>query len=68
MTNVPLSPEAILTRDEVAEWLQIHPREVVRLGVPCIVLGWKTKRYLVRDVLAWLEQHRRPGDHGKEGV
>jgi hypothetical protein len=52
--------QAILTRDEVAKWLQVNPRQIERLGVPCIHLGRKTKRYLVRDVLAWLEQHRRP--------
>ena len=54
------APETVLTRDEVAAWLKINPRELDRLGVPRIDLGRKTKRYLVRDVLAWLERYRRP--------
>src|SRR5207249_444452 len=29
------------------------------LGGPCLDLGHKTKRYLVRDVEAWLEERRR---------
>ena len=67
MTPAGLAPETLLTRDEVAKWLKIHPRQVDRLGVPSIDLGRKTKRYLVRDVLAWLEQHSRPrpGDGGR---
>jgi hypothetical protein len=52
-------PDAILTRDEVASWLKLRRRQVERLGVPCLDLGRKTKRYLGRDVLAWLEQRRR---------
>jgi hypothetical protein len=52
--------DAILTRDEVAAWLKVKPRQVERLGVPCLDLGRKTKRYLTKDVLAWLEVQRRP--------
>ncbi len=57
--TAPPAPDAILTRAEVAEWLKVQPRQVERLGVPCLELGRKTKRYLVRDVLAWLEAQRR---------
>lgn len=53
------SADAILTRDEVAEWLKVRPRQVERLGVPCLDLGGKTKRYFMRDVLAWLESRRQ---------
>jgi len=56
-----LAPDAVLTRAEVAAWLKVQPRQVERLGVPCVDLGRKTKRYLRRDVLAWLEAHRRGG-------
>jgi len=49
---------AILTRDEVAEWLKVKPRQVERLGIPQIDLGWKTKRYFAQDVLAWLHAKR----------
>ena len=51
------SPNAILTYAQVAAWLQIHPRQVGRLGVPACKMGHKTIRYLVKDVLAWIENH-----------
>ena len=54
----PFTNDGILTRDEVAEWLKVKPRQVERLGVPRLDLGRKTKRYLMRDVLQWLEQRR----------
>ena len=53
------SPEGIMTRDEVAAWLKVAPRQIERLGIPCLDLGKKTKRYLVKDVAAWLETKRR---------
>src|SRR5438046_10634370 len=57
----PVSPTAadvILTRAEVAAWLKIKPRQVERLGIPCLDLGRKTKRYLNKDVVAWLQAKR----------
>ena len=51
-------PDVVLTREEVAAWLKVKPRQVERLGVPCLDLGRKTKRYLQRDVTAWLEAQR----------
>lgn len=57
--TLPPTPDSILTRDEVASWLKVKPRQVERLGVPVLNLGPKTKRYLVRDVLAWVESLRR---------
>ena len=48
----------ILTRDEVATWLKLRPRQVERFKVPAIRLGKKTVRYRRRDVVAWLEAHR----------
>jgi len=57
----PPTDDGILTRDEVAEWLKVKPRQVERLGVPCLDLGRKTKRYVTKDVLAWLEAQRETG-------
>lgn len=56
-----LSParDSILTRDEVARWLKVKPRQIERLGVPVLNLGAKTKRYLGRDVLDWLDGQLR---------
>lgn len=57
----------ILTRCEVADWLKVKPRQVERLGIPQIDLGRKTKRYLVRDVLRWLEARRVDGEGVPQG-
>jgi len=56
---VKYAPDDILTREEVAAWLKIKPRQVDRLGIPCLDLGRKTKRYLAKDVVAWLDARRR---------
>jgi hypothetical protein len=52
-------PDGIMTRDELAAWLKVAPRQIDRLGIPCIDLGKKTKRYFVKDVAAWLESSAR---------
>jgi hypothetical protein len=58
-----MTPEtAILTRAEVAAWLKVQPRQVERLGVPCLALGRKTVRYLRADVEAWLLDQRLAPD------
>ena len=54
-----LPRDALLTADEVAEWLKVGRRQVQRLGIPWIDLGRKTPRYQVRDILKWLETRRR---------
>ena len=48
----------ILTLPEVAAWLKVRPRQIERLGVPCVRLGRKTVRFLRADVLAWLQAQR----------
>jgi hypothetical protein len=48
-----------MTREEVAEWLKVKPRQLDRMGVPVIDLGHKTKRYLRQNLLAWLEARQR---------
>lgn len=61
-TPLPL-PDVILTRSDVAAWLQVRPREVARLGVPQLDLGRKTKRYLAAEVAQWLKARTdRPGE------
>ena len=49
----------VLTREQVAKWLQVKPRQLDRMGLPYLDLGHKTKRYLATDVEAWLESQRR---------
>jgi len=46
----------VLTPQEAAEWLKVRPRQLGVLGVPSLDWGHKTKRYLAKDVEAWLEE------------
>ncbi len=62
--NAIPSPDGIMTTDKVAAWLNVGSRQVQRLGVPCLDLGHKTKRYLIRDVEEWLESKRRGDNRG----
>ena len=48
----------MLTAQQATAWLQIGPRQVERFGIPCLMLGHKTRRYLRADVLAWLVAQR----------
>lgn len=49
----------ILTREQVAEWLKIKPRQVDRFGIPCILLGRKTQRWMRSDVIDFLRERRK---------
>lgn len=49
---------AILTARQVAEWIGVSMRKFERMDVPCIYLGTKTRRYLAKDVIRWLEARR----------
>ena len=49
----------VLTPEEAAEWLKVSSRQLGVLGVPCLHWGHKTKRYLAKDIEAWLEEQRR---------
>ena len=49
----------VLTPQEAAEWLKVRPRQLGVLGVPSLNWGHKTKRYLAKDVEAWLEEQRQ---------
>lgn len=55
---VAYAPEAILTIEQVAEWLQVSTRTVERLDIPATFLGHRTKRYLGKDVLKYLEMRK----------
>lgn len=49
-------PEAVLTIRQLADWLQIGVRSVERLDIPCVMLGTRTRRYVAKDVLRYLDQ------------
>jgi hypothetical protein len=49
------TPETVLTTEEVAVWLDVHPRTVRGLGIKTIRLGHSTVRYLAKHVLEYME-------------
>lgn len=49
---------AVLNVKQVAQWLGVSTRSVERLDIPCVFLGTRSKRYLGKDVLAYLEQRK----------
>jgi len=48
--------EAVLTIEQVAEWLQVSKRQAERLSIPCFYLGTRTRRYLGKSVLEFIER------------
>jgi hypothetical protein len=50
------APETVLTTDEVAEWLSVHPKTVRTLGIRTVRLGHSTVRYLAKHVLEYMEK------------
>lgn len=50
--------EAVLDIAQVADWLQVSTRTVERLDIPCVFLGTRTKRFLGKDVLKYMEQRK----------
>jgi hypothetical protein len=52
--------EAVLTKAQVAEWLQVSTKTVERLGIPRIRLGYRTPRYLAKHVLKFLDNGLDP--------
>jgi hypothetical protein len=51
-------PEAVLEIGHVAAWLRVSERTVERLDIPFTLLGKRTKRYLARHVLEYLDRRR----------
>jgi hypothetical protein len=49
-------PEAILDIEQVAEWLQVSTRTVARLPIRSTRIGHRTRRYLAKHVLEYLER------------
>ena len=48
--------EAVLTIEQVAEWLQMSVRSVERLDLPCVYLGTRTRRFLAKHIVEYLER------------
>ena len=64
MTIVPIDSRAdLLTPQEVAARLKVHPKTVLRLPIPYTNVGTGTKRprrrYRLEDVEAWIAERRQ---------
>lgn len=49
-------PEAVLNDVQVAAWLQISTKTLEQLPIKYAKIGYRTKRYLARHVLEYLER------------
>lgn len=58
MTHEPkaYAPETILTREQLAAWLQVSPETLDALSLRCIVVSERNRRYLVKHVLDDLDK------------
>ncbi len=51
-----ISGEEILKKKELAARLKVSPRTIDNLHVPCLDLGYRSKRYVLSKVLKFLEE------------
>ena len=49
-----LPDDAIVTAADVARYLGVSVRTVMRAGIPCLRVGPRTPRYRVGDVRVWI--------------
>ena len=54
----PLGPFTVLTRPQLATWLKVSERTLDRLQPPALALSDGVRRYLLSDVLSWLQSRR----------
>ena len=53
----PIDTEEILTKRELAGRLKVSTRTIEKLHLPCLDLGYRTKRYVWSKVVRILEEH-----------
>jgi excisionase family DNA binding protein len=56
MIMTPPVGTPLLTRDEVAALLKVHPKTVTRLPIPSVMLGKRLRRWRRVDVDKFLEE------------
>jgi hypothetical protein len=54
-TPIGFSPETVLTIEDVARWLGVSKRHAETLDLKCFYLGTRTRRYLAKHVLEYIE-------------
>ena len=55
---IPLDPNEVLTKRELAERLKVSPRTIENLHVPCLDMGYRLKRYVWSEVLEELRKRK----------
>ena len=55
---IPLDPSEILTKRELAKRLKVSTRTIENLHVPCLDLGYRSKRYVWSEVLEELRKRK----------
>ncbi len=55
---IPLDPNEVLTKRELAERLKVSTRTIENLHVPCLDLGYRSKRYVWSEVLQELRKRK----------
>ncbi len=55
---IPLDPNEVLTKRELAERLKVSTRTIENLHVPCLNLGYRSKRYVWSEVLKELRKRK----------
>ncbi len=55
---IPLDPSEVLTKRELAERLKVSTRTIENLHVPCLDLGYRSKRYVWSEVLKELRKRK----------
>ncbi len=54
-------PNDVLTAAQVGAWLQLTPKSVRRLDIPYLLVGKARRRYVARDVAAWIDARTQGG-------
>ncbi len=49
-------PTAVLTKDQLMEWLQIGEKTYSQMDFPYIPFGHRTPRYMVAHILRYLDE------------
>ena len=55
---IPLDPNEVLTKRELAERLKVSTRTIENLHLPCLDMGYRLKRYVWSEVLEELRMRR----------
>lgn len=56
--GAPEAPSNLLTAKEVGTYLRIPAKKVYELGIPRVVLSDRRVRWLVSDILAYVQRSR----------